>query len=89
MSESRTVTFSMNGFRHSLHDDLEVLKTDLLQLLEDRGYDYSEAEDVIDAFNRVACSSNAFNCVHVKGFEGFDDMSEVELPLIEPEDLES
>lgn len=79
MAENK-VTYSINGFRRNLAQELKDLRADIKHELE---HGIIECEDDIkERFNNLACLSNSFNCVHVNGFEDFDDLSadpEVEL----------
>lgn len=66
--------FSMNGFRRSLTEDLNELGEALNNVLD--GLHDSDAIELKECFDRVACSANSLNCVSLKGDEHFSDMSD-------------
>ncbi len=74
------VTYSINGFRRNLAETLQELRLIIQDVSND--IDDDDLERMNDTFNELACSSNSFNCVHINGFEDFDDLSkdpEIEL----------
>ncbi len=80
MSQSHTITFSMNGFRRNLSDDVAELRDLVKDVLAGEHYDF---DDLRNAMNQVICSSNSLNCVLVAGDENFTDLSDLELELID------
>lgn len=68
------VTYSINGFRRNLAESLQELRVIIKDVSNDIGDD--DLERMQDAFNELACSSNSFNCVHVDGFDNFDNLSD-------------
>ena len=68
------VTYSINGFRRNLAESLEGLRVIIQDVSND--IDDHDLERMKDNFNELACSSNSFNCVHVDGFDDFDNLSE-------------
>tara|TARA_R110000851_G_scaffold320535_1_gene485472 strand:+ start:51 stop:296 length:246 start_codon:yes stop_codon:yes gene_type:complete len=73
------VSYSINGFRRGLAGSVNDLKEELEDIFDDIHPDNKERLE--NVFNELACISNSFNCVHVKGLEEFDDLSED--PVIE------
>lgn len=67
------VTFSINGHRRNQADTLRELRG-TIALMESE-VDSDTAYEAKYLFNELACQSNSFNCVHVVGFDGFDDLS--------------
>lgn len=74
------ITFSIDGWRRCLSDDLNELRG----LLHDHfiADEHVDADDIGEVLDRIICSSNSFNCVSVQGVADFTDLSDVCIPLI-------
>ena len=68
--------YSVNGLRIQLSRELSRLKYHLDHELEQGTVEFTD--EIKESFNKLACLSNGFNCVSVKGLEYFDDLSEEE-----------
>ena len=72
--------FSMNGFRHNLSHDIEELRRLSKLVIRDEYYDKDE---FVDAVNRIISHSNVLNCVSDENDPDFNEMSNLEVPVIE------
>ncbi len=77
---TQKITFSMNGFRRNLSNDISVLRDVVKEVLDGEPYD---SDDLREAMNQIICSSNALNCVYMTDDPNFTDMGDLELDLIE------
>ena len=77
-----TVTYSIDGFRHNLSDELKEMRNIIKEIEEEYGC-FDSIISAKDSFDKLACSSNGFNCVSVKGFEGFSQMGHVSVELMD------
>ena len=66
--------YSVNGLRRELSRELRRLRHHLNYELEEGAVEF--ADEIKESFNELACLSNSFNCVSVKGLKYFDDLSE-------------
>jgi len=71
------VTFSMDGLRKNLTDDVEALGEHLKTLLDE--LDVNDKEEVIQLFDEVACGINSFNCIHAPDDENFNNLENLEV----------
>ena len=79
-----TVTYSIDGFRQQLSDELKELRDTIKGIEEDEHFeDFDLLMSLRQSFDNLACLSNGFNCVSVSGFEGFSQMGHVEVELID------
>ncbi|MFQ2114705.1 hypothetical protein ACK334_00155 [Aeromonas veronii] len=77
------VSFSMNGWRRNLSEEVRSLRDTAKQLLNDEELDRDELRRVVD---EIICMSNSVNCVSIEGEELFSDMSYVYVPILDEED---
>ncbi|MFQ1632644.1 hypothetical protein ACK39T_04460 [Aeromonas veronii] len=77
------VSFSMNGWRRNLSEEVRSLRDTAKQLLNDEELDRDELRRVVD---EIICMSNSVNCVSIEGEELFSDMSDVCVPILDEED---
>lgn len=77
------VGYSVNGVRRELNADLEQLREFAIALKNEQEIDVDE---LINHVNSMICKSNGFNCVSVEGLAGFDNLTHIELPLIDTEE---
>ncbi len=77
------VSFSMNGWRRNLSEEVRSLRDAAKQLLDDEELDRDELKRVVD---EIICMSNSVNCVSIEGEELFSDMSDVYVPILDEED---
>jgi hypothetical protein len=77
------VSFSMNGWRRNLSEEVRSLRDTVKQLLDDEELDRDELKRVVD---ELICMSNSVNCVSIEGEELFSDMSDVYVPILDEED---
>ncbi|BBR39339.1 hypothetical protein WP3W19E03_18640 [Aeromonas veronii] len=77
------VSFSMNGWRRNLSEEVRSLRDTAKQLLNNEELDRDELRRVVD---EIICMSNSVNCVSIEGEELFSDMSDVCVPILDEED---
>lgn len=77
------VSFSMNGWRRNLSEEVRSLRDTAKQLLDDEELDRDELRRVVD---EIICMSNSVNCVSIEGEELFSDMSDVYVPILDEKD---
>ncbi|MBJ7539866.1 hypothetical protein [Marinomonas transparens] len=75
------VTFSIDGWRRNLSEDLSELKGLVEEIEKEYLLDDENIEVLKDLVSRLICKSNSFNCVSCKSVEDFSDLSDVEILL--------
>lgn len=78
-AQTRTVGFSVNGWRQTLSESLTELRDMAQDIIND---DHVDKKDLENLVNDLICQSNSFNCTSIKGMDTFSDMSNVEVELL-------
>jgi hypothetical protein len=71
----------MDGARRNLTNSLNELS----EIVNNRYFDEDDFDDIKNAFNNAACTVNGMNCVYDPDDENFNDMSDIEVRLINDE----
>jgi hypothetical protein len=81
MPPSHGIRYSMDGARRNLTNSLNELS----EIVNNRYFDEDDFDDIKNAFNNAACTVNGMNCVYDPDDENFNDMSDIEVRLINDE----
>lgn len=71
---------SMDGLRRNISGDVERLRDITMDILQG---EYWDEEDLADVVNDIITHSNVLNCIHNPDDPDFNDISDVEVNLIE------
>lgn len=74
--------FSMNGFRRQLSGDIQELRFQVKNIINDEWY---SKEDLAEALNAVIRHSNCLNCIYSSTDPDFTDMGDLEVEPLEVE----
>jgi|GEM_PF-2494319 len=72
--------FSMNGFRRQLSGDIQELRFQVNNVINDEWY---SKEELAEALNAVIQHSNVLNCIYSSTDPDFTDMSDLEVEHLE------
>ncbi len=75
--QTRKIKLSMDGLRHGLTRDTMELREVIEECFEH--VPEHAKEELVTAFDAIACTINGLNCVSLDGDEDFNDMNETEV----------